>query len=60
MNDASEIEGKSGAVYLAKNFAVQEKYTSVTSTLCYGSQWDAMCRYIEIAREPHQEKLNQN
>lgn len=46
MNDASEIEGKSGAVYLAKNFAVQEKYTSVTSTLCYGSQWDAMCRYI--------------
>ena len=47
MNDASEIEGKSGAVYLAKNFAVQEKYASVTSTLCYGSQWDAMCRYIE-------------
>ena len=46
MNDASEIEGKSGAVYLAKNFAVQKKYTSVTSTLCYGSQWDAMCRYI--------------
>ena len=46
MNDESEIEGKSGAVYLAKNFAVQEKYASVTSTLCYGSQWDAMCRYI--------------
>ncbi|MCI9366222.1 MAG: hypothetical protein HFJ54_06815, partial [Clostridia bacterium] len=36
--------GKSGAVYLAKN-----KYShpdSVVSTLCYGSQWDAMCRYI--------------
>ena len=46
MNDASEIEGQSGAVYLAKNFAAQEKYTSVTSTLCYSCQWDAMCRYI--------------
>ena len=46
MSDASEVSGKSGAVYLAKNFATQEGYTSVTSTLCYGSQWDAMCRYI--------------
>jgi len=48
MSDASEISGQSGAVYLAKN-----KYTiptqgknAVTSTLCYGVQWDAMCRYI--------------
>ena len=56
MNDASEIEGKSGAVYLAKNFAVQEKYTSVTSTLCYGSQWDAMCRYIGDANRSTPEK----
>ena len=42
--DAGEIAGESGAVYLAKN-----KYShpdSVVSTLCYGSQWDAMCRYI--------------
>ena len=46
MSDASEIEGKSGAVYLAKNFASQHNYTSVTSTLIYGCQWDAMCRYI--------------
>lgn len=46
MNDASEIEGRSGAVYLAKNFAAQEKYASVISTLCYSCQWDAMCRYI--------------
>lgn len=46
MSDASEVSGNSGAVYLAKNFATQEGYTSVTSTLCYGSQWDAMCRYI--------------
>ena len=36
----------SGAVYLAKNFASQHNYTSVTSTLTYGCQWDAMCRYI--------------
>ena len=33
MSDISEIEGQSGAVYLAKNFASQEGYTSVTSTL---------------------------
>lgn len=38
--------GQSGAVYLAKNFASQHNYTSVTSTLTYGCQWDAMCRYI--------------
>ena len=46
MSDASEISGESGAVYLAKNFASQNNYTSVTSTLTYGCQWDAMCRYI--------------
>ena len=46
MKDASEISGESGAVYLAKNFASQHRYTSVTSTLTYGCQWDAMCRYI--------------
>ena len=46
MSDTSEISGKSGAVYLAKNFASQHNYTSVTSTLTYGCQWDAMCRYI--------------
>ena len=46
MGDASETEGESGAVYLAKNFANQNNYTSVTSTLTYGCEWDAMCRYI--------------
>ena len=46
MNDASEVEGESGAVYLAQNFASQHNYTSVTSTLTYGCEWDAMCRYI--------------
>ena len=50
MNDASEVEGESGAVYLAKNFASQHNYTSVTSTLTYGCEWDAMCRYIGDAQ----------
>ena len=40
-----------GAVYLAKNFASQHNYTSVTSTLTYGCQWDAMCRYIEDSQK---------
>ena len=44
MDDASEVEGKSGAVYLAKNMYASSN--SVTSTLTYGCQWDAMCRYI--------------
>ena len=33
-----------GAVYLAKNMYTHPD--SVTSTLCYSCQWDAMCRYI--------------
>ena len=54
MNDASEIEGKSGAVYLAKNMYTHPD--SVTSTLCYGSQWDAMCRYIGDSNRTTPEK----
>ena len=50
MNDASEVSRTSGAVYLAKNFASQHNYTSVTSTLTYGCEWDAMCRYIGDAQ----------
>ena len=56
MNDASEVEGESGAVYLAKNFASQNKYTSVTSTLTYGCEWDAMCRYIGDSQRTTTEK----
>ena len=44
MSDASEVSGRSGAVYLAKN--MYSNSSSVTSTLTYGCQWDAMCRYI--------------
>ena len=42
----SDKVNTNGAVYLAKNFASQHNYTSVTSTLTYGCEWDAMCRYI--------------
>ena len=44
-NNADKVS-TNGAVYLAKNFASQHNYTSVTSTLTYGCEWDAMCRYI--------------
>ena len=56
MNDASEVSGQSGAVYLAKSFASQYNYTSVTSTLTYGCEWDAMCRYIGDSQRTTPEK----
>ena len=56
MNDASEVSGQSGAVYLAKSFAGQHNYTSVTSTLTYGCEWDAMCRYIGDSQRTTPEK----
>ena len=37
--------GTNGAVYLSQNMYADS--SSVTSTLIYGVQWDAMCRYIE-------------
>ena len=36
--------GTTGAAYLAKNMYASS--SSVTSTVTYGCQWDAMCRYI--------------
>jgi len=42
-NETGTVETK-GAVYLAKN--MYSSSNSVTSTLVYGCQWDAMCRYI--------------
>lgn len=44
MSDIGEISGQSGMVYLATH--MYEDSSSVASTVCYGSQWDAMCRYI--------------
>ena len=36
-----------GAVELAKNFDTANGYTSVTSTLIYGVQWDAIMNFID-------------
>ena len=44
-NDMSDETG--GAVELARNFASANGYTSVTSTLCYGVQWDAALKFID-------------
>ena len=38
-----------GAVELSKNFDTVNGYTSVTSTLIYGVQWDAIMNYIDPA-----------
>ena len=54
MSDASEMDGKSGAVYLAKNMYTHPD--SMTSTLCYGCQWDAMCRYIGNSQRKENKK----
>ena len=40
----SDNVNTNGAVYLAKN--MYSESNSVTSTLTYGCEWDAMCRYI--------------
>ena len=45
----SNIEGKEGAVKLAKNFATSKGYKDVISTLCYGVQWDAALKFIDPA-----------
>ncbi len=36
-----------GAVELSKNFDTERGYTSVTSTLIYGVQWDAIMQFID-------------
>ena len=43
-----------GAVYLAKSMYANSN--SVTSTLIYGCQWDAMCRYIGDSQRTTPEK----
>ena len=44
----SDNVNTNGAVYLAKN--MYSSSSSVTSTLTYGCEWDAMCRYIGDAQ----------
>ena len=36
-----------GAVQLARSFAGENEYKTVTSTLCYGVQWDAIMRWMK-------------
>ncbi len=38
---------KEAAIKIAREFATQENYTSVTSTLCYGVQWDAVMKWMK-------------
>lgn len=40
---------KGGAVEKAKNFSKDNNYTSVTSTLIYGIEWDAIMTWIDPA-----------
>ncbi len=50
MNDiegTSNTGGKVGAVKLSKEFASKNNYTGVTSTLCYGVQWDATMQFMD-------------
>ena len=51
MNEESVVEGTEsnpdGAIELARNFAQEKGYKTVTSTLCYGVQWDATLTWID-------------
>ena len=61
MNEESVVEGTEsnpdGAIELARNFDTANGYTTVTTTLCYGVQWDAaltwmMQRHIRRLLQP--------
>ena len=51
MNEESVVEGSEsnpdGAIELARNFDTANGYKTVTSTLCYGVQWDATLTWID-------------
>ena len=50
---AEGVDGtKDGAIELARNFDTLNNYTTVTSTLCYGVQWDSIMKYIEEIENP--------
>ena len=51
-NDSGDMNDETGgAVELSKGFAEANGYTSVTSTLIYGVQWDAIMNFIDPAYE---------
>lgn len=48
MNEETETTNtQEGAIELARNFDTANGYTGVTSTLCYGVQWDATLTWID-------------
>ena len=51
MNEENEVAGTEnkpdGAIELARNFDTANGYTTITSTLCYGVQWDATLTSID-------------
>ena len=53
MNEEEPVEGTEnnpdGAIELARNFDTVNNYASVTSTLIYGVQWDAIMAWIDPA-----------
>ncbi len=46
-SNGSMSSDEGGAVELARQFADANQYTSVTSTLIYGVQWDAIMNFID-------------
>ena len=44
-----------GAVELSRNFANAKNYKTVTSTLIYGVQWDAVMKWMENVNNPNVE-----
>ena len=51
MQETSGVTG--GAVELARNFDDANNYTSVTSTLMYGVQWDAIIKWLDNIENPN-------
>ena len=48
MNEETETTNPiDGAIELARNFDTENNYTTVTSTLCYGVQWDKTLSWID-------------
>ena len=51
MQETDNVEG--GAVELSRNFDTLNNYTSVTSTLIYSVQWDAVMKWMENIENPN-------
>ena len=53
IKESDETTG--GAVELSRNFANSNNYKTVTSTLIYGVQWDAVMKWMENVSNPNVE-----